>query len=103
MSCNLLDCMLLFGMLVILDVGSVSVTDSSPVASMTMVMVFVAIMVISILLTLLHGGYQYFRQKYRKQFRFFTCHQKNAAGSMARFRGWAKMFGHQYQICEQIL
>ena len=87
MSCNLLDCMLLFGMMVILDVGSVSVANDSPIASMVMVMVFVVIMLLSILLTLLNGGYQYFQQKYRKQFRFFTCHQKNAAGSMARLHG----------------
>eukprot|EP00435_Cladocopium_sp_Y103_P020538 s2211_g5.t1 len=62
-----------------------ALVDSNPTASMAMVMVFVAIMMLSILLTLLNGGYQYFQQKYRKQFRFFTCHQKNAAGSMARF------------------
>lgn len=76
---------MLFGMMVILDVGSISVTNTSPVAGMVMVMVFVVIMLLSILLTLLNGGYQYFQQKYRKRFRFFTCHQKNAAGSMARF------------------
>ena len=93
MACNLLDCMLLFGMMVILDVGSISVKDSSPIASMAMVMVFVAIMLWSILLTLLNGGYQYFQQKYRKQFRFFTCHQKSAAGSMARSHGWVKRCG----------
>jgi hypothetical protein len=93
MACNLLDCMLLFGMMVILDVGSVSVANDSPIASMVMVMVFVVIMLLSILLTLLNGGYQYFQQKYRKQFRFFTCHQKNAAGSMARFLGKGQNVG----------
>ena len=99
MSCNLLDCMLLFGMMVILDVGSVSVTDSNPAASMAMVMAFVVIMLLSILLNLLNGGYRYFQQKYRKQFRFFTCHQKNAAGSMARSHGCAKCCGINIQIC----
>ena len=99
MSCNLLDCMLLFGMMVILDMGSVSVTDSNPAASMAMVMVSVVIMLLSILLNLLNGGYRYFQQKYRKQFRFFTCHQKNAAGSMARLHGWPKFCGINIQIC----
>ena len=99
MSCNLLDCMLLFGMMVILDMGSVSVTDSNPAASMAMVMAFVVIMLLSILLNLLNGGYRYFQQKYRKQFRFFTCHQKNAAGSMARLHGWPKFCGINIQIC----
>ena len=83
---------MLFGMMVILDVGSISVTNTSPVAGMAMVMVFVVIMLLSILLTLLNGGYQYFQQKYRKRFRFFTCHQKNAAGSMARFLGKGQDF-----------
>eukprot|EP00434_Breviolum_minutum_P026215 symbB.v1.2.023175.t1/scaffold2102.1/size90421/5 len=82
--CNLLDCVLVGGMLVILDMGSTSVKDSNPVSNTFVVMLFLTVMLLSILGTILHGAFKYFQQKYRKQFRFFLCHQKNAAGSMAR-------------------
>ncbi|CAK9050884.1 40S ribosomal protein S6, partial [Durusdinium trenchii] len=82
--CNCLDNVLLAGMLVILILGAISVKDSDPGATMVVVMLFLMLMCLSILGTIGHGIFKHFQQKYRKQFRYFLCHQKNAAGSMAR-------------------
>jgi len=84
MLCNVLDCILVAGVLVILDMGSISVEDSDPDATLLTVMVFLIIMILAILVTLCLGSFKYIQQKYRKKFRFFLCHQKNAAGAMAR-------------------
>ncbi|CAK9097054.1 unnamed protein product [Durusdinium trenchii] len=82
--CNLLDVALLGGMLVILQMGSITVDNSHPEASMFVVMTFIVFMALAVLAAVGSGLYRYFQQKFKKQFRFFTCHQKNAAGSMAR-------------------
>ncbi|CAK9050882.1 40S ribosomal protein S6, partial [Durusdinium trenchii] len=82
--CNWLDNFLLGGMLVILDMGSISVKDSDPQVTILVVMLFLSMMIASILGTMGLGMYRYFQQKYQKQFRYFLCHQKNATGSMAR-------------------
>ena len=82
MSCNLLDCMLIFCLLVILDMGFVNERDSDPQASVIVVMIFVVLMALAISGVVLQGSRQYFQQKFK--FCFFACHQKTAAGSLAR-------------------
>lgn len=84
MVCNLLDMVLLMGMLVILDMGFVAARDTNENATMLIVMGFMLAMLLAVFATLTYGSYKFVAQKYRKQFRFFLCHQKNAAGSMAR-------------------
>lgn len=84
MVCNLLDMVLLMGMLVILDMGFVAAHDTNQEATMIIVMTFMLTMFLAVFATLTYGCYKFIEQKYRKQFRFFLCHQKNAAGSMAR-------------------
>ncbi|CAK8985489.1 40S ribosomal protein S6 [Durusdinium trenchii] len=82
--CNLLDNVLLGGMMVILNLGSVAVQESVPEETSTVAVLFLVLMGFCILGTICHGAYKHLQQKYRKQFRYFLCHQKNAAGSMAR-------------------
>eukprot|EP00913_Durusdinium_trenchii_P007890 g7402.t1 len=82
--CNVLDNVLLGGMMVILILGSIAVQESVPQEMSTVALVFLVLMGLCILGSICYGAYKYFQQKYRKQFRYFLCHQKNAAGSMAR-------------------
>ncbi|CAK9096175.1 unnamed protein product [Durusdinium trenchii] len=84
--CNWLDNLLLGGMMVILMMGAISVNFLDAQAPMVIVMTFVVMMALSVLAAVCWGLYRFFHQKFLKlkQFRFFTCHQKNAAGSMAR-------------------
>lgn len=58
--------------------------DTNENATMLIVMGFMLAMLLAVFATLTYGSYKFVAQKYRKQFRFFLCHQKNAAGSMAR-------------------
>eukprot|EP00913_Durusdinium_trenchii_P014591 g13690.t1 len=73
-------------MMVILMMGAISVNFLDAQAPMVIVMTFVVMMALSVLAAVCWGLYRFFHQKFLKlkQFRFFTCHQKNAAGSMAR-------------------
>ena len=41
-------------------------------------------MLLAVVLVLSLGIYRHVAQKYRKQFRFFLCHQKAASGATAR-------------------
>ena len=84
MVCNFLDMMLITGMLVILDMGSLFVEDHDGGTTMVICLIFSALMLLSIVTAVFYGIGKHFVQKYRKPFRFFLCHQKIAAGSMAR-------------------
>jgi len=83
-ACNFLDVMLLSCMLVILDAGSLFVREDDGHTTMAICLIFSVVMVLSILGAVFYGVGRHFILKYRKQFRFFLCHQKVAAGSMAR-------------------
>ncbi|CAL1154799.1 unnamed protein product [Cladocopium goreaui] len=83
-ACNFLDVMLLACMLVILDAGSLFIREDDGHTTMVICMLFSGVMVLSILTAVCYGVGRHFMLKYRKQFRFFLCHQKIAAGSMAR-------------------
>ncbi|CAJ1458060.1 unnamed protein product [Effrenium voratum] len=84
MLCNFLDMMLIVGMLVILDMGSLFVEDNDAGTTMIICLIFSFLMLLSIVSAVGYGIGRHFLLKYRKQFRFFLCHQKVAAGSMAR-------------------
>lgn len=84
MVCNFLDMMLVTGMLVILDMGSLFVEDNDGGTTMVICLIFSALMLLSIIASVFYGVAKHFIQKYRKPFKFFLCHQKIAAGSMAR-------------------
>lgn len=71
-------------MLVILDMGATAISEEDPQTTVVVVMFFVLLMLAAVLFTLLSGLYRFVRQLHHKHFRFFLCHQKNAAGSMAR-------------------
>ncbi|CAK9101557.1 40S ribosomal protein S6 [Durusdinium trenchii] len=82
--CNFLDMMLVTGMLVILDMGSLFIQDNDGGTTMVICLIFSAMMLLSIIGAVFYGVAKHFMQKYRKPFRYFLCHQKIAAGSMAR-------------------
>lgn len=84
MACNFLDLLLVTGMLVILDMGSLFVQQENTVVTTVICMAFFSIMLVAIFGAILYGIAKHFLLKYRKQFRFFLCHQKVAAGSLAR-------------------
>jgi len=84
MACNYLDIVLVTGMLVILDMGSLFVGEVDAEITVVICMLFSSLMVAAILGAILYGIVKHFMQKYRKPFRFFLCHQKVAAGSYAR-------------------
>jgi len=84
MACNYLDIVLMTGMLVILDMGSLFVGEVDAAITTVICMVFSSLMVSAILGAIIYGIVKHFVQKYRKPFRFFLCHQKVAAGSYAR-------------------
>eukprot|EP00439_Symbiodinium_sp_Y106_P000555 s6003_g1.t1 len=82
--CNALDIILLSGMLVILQIGAMHLghADSDPYVSV--LMIHMVVMLLAILGTVIWSMSSYLQQKFRKDFKFFLCHQKSAAGSMAR-------------------
>ena len=82
--CNLLEGALLCGMLVILDIGGITVKESNTTMSSMVLGLFLGLMGLAIFGAIGFGVGKHFQQKYRKQFRFFLCHQKVAAGCMAR-------------------
>ena len=82
--CNALDLFLLTGMLVILDMGSLFVIEVDGPSTAAICIVFSMVMFLSVLAAVTYGIGKHFLLKYRKPFRFFVCHQKNAAGSYAR-------------------
>ena len=82
--CNLLEGALVSGMLVILNIGAIAVKESSSTMSSMALGFFLGFMGSAILGTICFGVFKHLQQKYRKQFRFFLCHQKVAAGCLAR-------------------
>jgi len=84
MACNFLDLALVTGMLVILDMGSLFVTEIDQSIVTWICLVFFILMLLAIVGAIFYGITKHFLLRYRKQFRFFLCHQKVAAGSLAR-------------------
>jgi len=84
MPCNFLDMSLVTGMLVILDMGSLFVPEVDGGITMLICLVFASLMLLSIVAAVGYGIIRHIMLKYRKPFRFFLCHQKIQAGSMAR-------------------
>ncbi|CAK9055728.1 40S ribosomal protein S6 [Durusdinium trenchii] len=82
--CNTLDLFLLAGMLVILDMGSLFVLNIDGPSTAAICIVFSTVMFISIVAAVFYGIAKHVMLKYHKPFRYFVCHQKNAAGSYAR-------------------
>jgi len=83
-ACNFLDLLLVTGMLVILDMGSLFVTEVDTSKVTATCVVFFSLMFLAIAAAIFYGIAKHFFVRYRKQFRFFLCHQKVAAGSLAR-------------------
>ncbi|CAE6938440.1 unnamed protein product, partial [Symbiodinium sp. KB8] len=82
--CNSSDMTILLGILVILDMGAVTVQDRDRTATAQIVMVFISLMFLASLATLCLGMSRCLAQKFRKRFKFFLCHHKRDAGAMAR-------------------
>ncbi|CAJ1332770.1 unnamed protein product, partial [Effrenium voratum] len=83
-AANFLDMLLVIGMLVILDMGSLFVEEVDASTTMAICMLFSCLMLFAIIGAILYGVAKHFILKYRKAFRFFLCHQKVAAGSLSR-------------------
>ncbi|CAE7337327.1 RPS6 [Symbiodinium natans] len=84
MVCNFLDLFLVTGMLVILGMGSLFVTEVESSSTTAICVLFSLFMFLSILGAIVFGVVKHVSSKYRKPFWFFICHQKVAAGSYAR-------------------
>lgn len=68
-------------MLVILDMGSLFVLNIDGPSTAAICIVFSTVMFISIVAAVFYGIAKHVMLKYHKPFRYFVCHQKNAAGS----------------------
>ena len=86
MLCNVLDIFLVAGLLVILGMGSlfVQVTNDASFSTTVICIAIFVCMFLAIFGSIMYGILKHLLLKYRKPFRFFICHQKNAAGSYAR-------------------
>eukprot|EP00435_Cladocopium_sp_Y103_P020125 s928_g4.t3 len=82
--CNVLDVVLLCGMLGIMTMAAMFVKDVSSETNIWIVMVCFGVMMLGIFGAIAFGVYKSCRQKYQKQFKFFLCHHKAASGCMAR-------------------
>ncbi|CAK9058310.1 unnamed protein product [Durusdinium trenchii] len=85
LSCNLLDIWLIAGLMVIVDMGAVSMQEENSASAMVICMGFLVSMIVAIFVAAVYGASKHIMQQYfRKRFDFFLCHQKSAAGSFAR-------------------
>ena len=82
--CNLLEGALVSGMLLILNIGAMAVKETNEMMFSMALGVFLGFMGLAILGAIGFGVLKHLQQKYRKLFRFFLCHQKAAAGCLAR-------------------
>eukprot|EP00439_Symbiodinium_sp_Y106_P079824 s30_g18.t1 len=84
-ECNYLELLVLTGMLVILDAGSLYMQEVDSEVVTTICMVVLWIMSLSAVLAgLLFGVGKHLKVNYKKRFQFFLCHHKKSSGALAR-------------------
>ncbi|CAE6940130.1 RPS6, partial [Symbiodinium sp. CCMP2456] len=71
-------------MLILLDMGSLSVQERQTPTTTTIATVSFSLMTSAALVASAFGIIRYFWMKFRKPFNFFLCHHKVATGSYAR-------------------
>ncbi|CAE7862881.1 unnamed protein product, partial [Symbiodinium microadriaticum] len=85
MAGNMLDTLLQICIIVVLDMASVFVgAEVDADTSIAICVFFLVLMFLAILAAVLYGAVMHMRLKQQKPFRFFLCHQKLAAGGVAR-------------------
>ncbi|CAE7033694.1 RPS6 [Symbiodinium sp. CCMP2592] len=84
MTCNFLDIGLVSGMLILLDMGSLSVQERQTQTTTAIATVSFSLMTSAALFASAFGIIRYFWMKFKKPFNFFLCHHKVATGSYAR-------------------